>query len=55
MDTMRISHQLFALACEESKDGAVALSGFKLLAVNSCVDCIFAKAAESVLLEVGSG
>ena len=39
--------------CEECEDGAIEFGS--LLAGNSCVDCIFAKAAEGVVLEVGDG
>jgi hypothetical protein len=53
MDAMRIFHWLFAFACEEREDGAAKLWG--LLASNSCVDRIFAEAAEGVVLEIGRG
>jgi hypothetical protein len=53
MDTMRIFHGLFALVCEECEDGAAELGGS--LASNSCVDRIFTKAAEGVLLEICRG
>jgi hypothetical protein len=52
MDMMRIFHRLFAFACEESEDGATELG---LLASNSCIDRIFTKAAEGVVLEIGCG
>ena len=38
--------------CDECEDGAIEFGS--LLAGNSCVDCIFAKAAEGVVLEVGN-
>jgi hypothetical protein len=53
MNTMRIFHQLFAFACEKCEDGAAELGG--LLASNSCVDCIFTKATEGVVLKIGRG
>jgi len=53
MDTMRIFYRLFAFACEECEDGATEFGS--LLASNSCVDRIFAEAAEGVVLEVGRG
>ena len=48
---MRVFYCLFAFVCEECEDGAIEFGS--LLAGNSCVDCIFAKAAEGVVLEVG--
>jgi hypothetical protein len=53
MDTMRIFYRLFAFACEECEDGATKFGS--LLASNSCVYCIFAEAAEGMVLEVGRG
>jgi hypothetical protein len=50
---MRIFYQLFAFASKECEDGAVKLGG--LLAGDSCVDRIFAEAAEGMVLEVGRG
>ena len=53
MDTMRTFHRSFAFACKKCEDGAAELGG--LLASNSCVDRVFTKAAEGVMLEIGRG
>jgi hypothetical protein len=53
VDTVRIFHWLFAFACEECEDRAGELGS--LLACDTCIDCIFAEAAEGVVLEVGRG
>jgi hypothetical protein len=50
VDAMCILDRWFAVAGEEGEDGAVARE--VLLASNSGIDCIFAEAADSVMLEV---
>jgi hypothetical protein len=50
---MQIFYRLFAFVCEECEDGATEFGS--LLASNSCVDRIFAEAAEGVVFEVGRG
>jgi hypothetical protein len=53
VDMMQIFYQLFAFVSKECEDGAVKLGG--LLASDSCIDCIFAKAVEGMVLEVSHG
>jgi hypothetical protein len=53
VDTMRILDRLFTFACEECKNGAIALAG--LLASDSGVDGVLTKAAEGMVSEVGCG
>ena len=50
---VQISHWLFAFAHKECKDQTAELGS--LFACDSCIDCIFAEAAEGVVLEVSSG
>ena len=53
MHVMRILHWLFAVPCKECEDG-VAEFGC-LLSGDSCIDCIFTKAVEGMVLEVCCG
>jgi len=53
MHTVQIFYWLFSFTGEESKYGTVEVRG--LLASNSCIHSICAKAAESMVLEVGRG
>ena len=50
IDTKQIFYWLLAFTCKECKDGATEFGG--LLDSNSCVDHIFAKAVEGMMLEV---
>ena len=53
MCMMRILHQLFSVLWEEHKDGAAEFGC--LLSSDSCLDCIFTKAVEGMVLQVCCG